>query len=188
MDYKKLGLRVGLEIHKQIESHKLFCSCPSELRDGKPDLEVKRVLRAVVSETGEKDKVAEFEMSKGRYAIYQFYKDSCCLVELDEEPCHPINKDALKVALTVGKLLNCSFVDELVIMRKQVLDYSNTSSFQRTGLYASNGYIKTKSGKFGIENLWIEEEAARIIKDEKDHVVYRLDRLGIPLIEIATAP
>lgn len=188
MDYKKIGLKVGLEIHKQIESHKLFCSCPSELVEGKPDLEVKRILRAVVSETGEKDKVAEFEMSKGRYAIYQFFKNSCCLVELDEEPCHEINKDALKVALTVAKMLNCEFVDELIVMRKQVLDFSNTSSFQRTGLISFNGFLKTKNGKVGIQTVCIEEDAARKIKDAKDHVVYRLDRLGIPLMEIVTDP
>jgi len=188
MDYKKLGLRIGLEIHKQIESHKLFCSCPSELVEGEPDLEVKRKLRSVVSETGKKDEVAGFEMSKSKYGVYQFFKNSCCLVELDEEPCHEINKDALRVALTVSKMMNCEFVDELLIMRKQVLDFSNTSSFQRTGLIGFNGYLKTKNGKVKIETVCIEEDAARKVKDAKDYIVYRLDRLGIPLMEIVTAP
>lgn len=188
LDYKKLGLRIGLEIHRQIESHKLFCHCPSELKEGEPDFTVKRALRAVSSEVGEKDTVAEFEMSKGKYAVYEGFHDTTCLVELDEEPIMPINTDALNIILQVCKLLQVKPVDQLHVMRKQVLDYSNTSSFQRTCLVGVNGLIETPEGKVTINSVCIEEDSARKMKEEKDVVVYRLDRLGIPLIEITTAP
>lgn len=187
MNYKKLGLLVGLEVHYQLDTGKLFCRCPSILKDDKPDFKLKRYLHAVSSEFSEKDVVAEFEMAKRKYAIYEANNDNACLFEIDEEPCHPINKEALKVALQVSMLLNCKIVDRLEIMRKQVLNYSNTSGFQRSGLLAYDGYIETKSGKIGINALMIEEDAARKVRETKDYVVFKLDRLGIPLLEIATA-
>ena len=95
MDYKKLNLMVGLEIHRQIDSHKLFCKCPSIFSDGKPDLIVKRRLRAVESEIGEKDKVAIFETLKDKEGVYEYFNESACLIELDEEPILGINEEAL---------------------------------------------------------------------------------------------
>jgi|SRR3989344_3404607 len=187
-DYKKLNLLVGLEVHSQINSHKLFCKCPSKLREGFPDLTVKRKLRAVESEVGEEDKSAVFEMLKNKEGLYEIFNESSCLIELDEEPILEINKDALKTVLTVAKMMNCNIADELIMMRKQVLDYSNTSGFQRTGLIARNGYINVKNNAIEIESICIEEDAARKMKEDSKEIVYRLDRLGIPLIEIATAP
>ncbi len=188
IDYNKLDLRCGLEIHRQINTKKLFCRCPSILREDKPNIKVKRYLRAVVSEIGEKDIVAEYEMSKGRYAIYEAYSDTNCEIELDEAPPFPINPDALAIVIQTAQLLNAKIVDEMQVMRKQVLDYSNTSSFQRTVLIAIDGYIQTSKGKVGIQTVCLEEDAARKIEETKEYIVYRLDRLGIPLIEIATAP
>jgi Glu-tRNA(Gln) amidotransferase subunit E-like FAD-binding protein len=188
VDYNKVGLKVGLEIHRQIESHKLFCYCPSHFSEGTPDFTIKRHLHAVASETGEKDVVAEFEKGKGTYAVYEGFDETSCLVELDEEPVKLINNDALEVVLQASKMMHMTLVDEVQVMRKQVLDYSNTSSFQRTALVGVNGFIMVKGGKVGISSVCIEEDAARKIKVEKGHVVYRLDRLGIPLIEIATEP
>ncbi len=188
LDYKKLGLKCGIEIHRQIDTHKLFCHCNSELREGNPDFIVKRELRAALSETGERDTVAEFEMAKGKYVVYEGFHENSCLIELDEEPIGLINQDALKAVLQVCKLLEMKVVDQIHIMRKQVLDYSNTSSFQRTALVGVDGCAETKEGKVGIQSVCIEEDAARKMKEDKEHVVYRLDRLGIPLIEIATAP
>jgi Glu-tRNA(Gln) amidotransferase subunit E-like FAD-binding protein len=188
MDYDKLNLKIGLEIHSQINSHKLFCKCPSRLSEGFPDLTVKRKLRAVESEIGEEDKSAVFEMLKNKEGLYEIFNESSCLIELDEEPILEINKDALKTVLTVAKMMNCNIADELIMMRKQVLDYSNTSGFQRTGLLARNGYINIKNNAIEIESICIEEDAARKIKEDSKEIVYRLDRLGIPLIEIATAP
>ena len=188
LDYQKLGLRCGIEIHRQVESHKLFCHCPGELIDKKPDFIIKRQLAAALSETGERDTVAEFEMAKERYAVYEGFHKNTCLVELDETPIHLINQDALAAVLQVCKLLHMKIVDDIQVMRKQVLDYSNTSSFQRTALVGVDGHIETAQGKVRIQSVCIEEDAARKMKEEKDYVVYRLDRLGIPLIEIATAP
>lgn len=187
-NYKDLNVKIGLECHAQISSHKLFCSCPSVLREDTPNIKIKRFLRAVSSEIGEKDTVAEYEMSKNKYAIYEAYKDTTCLVELDEEPIHLINKDALEVALQVCKILNMKFVDEMQVMRKQVLDFSNTSGFQRSILIARNGFIETKYGKVGIQSVCIEEDAARKISEDDKSVNYRVDRLGTPLTEIATEP
>ena len=181
-------LKIGLEIHRQVSSNKLFCNCDSELIDKKPDFEVKRYLRAVKSEIGVSDKVAEFEMSKRKYALYQGYKNESCLVELDEEPPHLINQTALKAVLEVALLLNCKILRNIQVMRKQVIDLSNTSGFQRTALVATDGYFNLNGKKIGINTICIEEDAARRISDNKDFVVFRLDRLGIPLIEITTKP
>ena len=193
LDYKKIGLKCGIEIHQMLETHKLFCSCPSLLRDDKPDVLVKRELRAVAGEVGEIDVAAMHEMQKGLYFVYEGYSDSTCLVELDEEPPHPMNPEALGTVLQVGKMMNSHFVDEIQVMRKTVVNGSNTTGFQRTALVAVNGYIEVDGDRIGIPTISLEEDAAKDIskgvdKDGKPYVVYRLDRLGIPLIEIGTDP
>ncbi|MAG20002.1 Glu-tRNA(Gln) amidotransferase GatDE subunit E [archaeon] len=183
-----MDLKIGLEIHQQLNTKKLFCNCPSILRDDPHDITLKRRLKPVVGELGEIDKAALHELEKGKHFTYQAYSDSTCLVEQDSEPPHLITKDALKAALEISLLLNTKIVDEIQVMRKTVIDGSNTSGFQRTALIAYNGYIKTSKGRVGIESISLEEDAARKIKETKDSVTYRLDRLGIPLIEITTAP
>lgn len=188
LDYKSLGLKVGIEVHRQIETHKLFCTCPSELTDKPFDALVKRTLHAVRSETGQKDIVAEHEAKKGKYAVYEVVHGSSCSVETDEEPVHRINHHALQAVLEVALLLKCSIVDAIQVMRKQVLDFSNTSGFQRTALVALDGKIQTKHGDVGITSVCIEEDSARRIRSEPEYTVFRLDRLGIPLIEITTEP
>jgi len=187
LDYQKLGLKCGLEIHQQLDTKKLFCNCPSVLRQDEPDFIVKRRLHAVAGESGEIDIAAKHEMEQGREFIYQGY-DTTCLVELDEEPPHEINKEALKIVLQVAVLLHAKIFPLTQIMRKTVIDGSNTSGFQRTVLIARDGYIETEHGKVGIESICLEEDAARIIEKKGNVIIYRLDRLGIPLIEIATAP
>src|SRR3989338_7571528 len=186
--YIALGLKIGIEVHRQIESHKLFCACPSELTDKPFDALVKRTLHAVRSETGQKDLVAEHEAKKGKYAVYEIVHGSSCSVETDEEPVHPINRHALQAVLEVALLLQCNLVDAIQTMRKQVLDFSNTSGFQRTALVALDGKIETQHGKVGIASVCIEEDSARRIRTEPAFTVFRLDRLGIPLIEITTQP
>jgi len=181
-----LGLRIGLEVHQRLSSHKLFCLCPSVLRDDKPDIIVKRKLRAVAGETGEIDIAAKHEMEKNLGFIYEAYSDTTCNVELDEEPPGPLNTDALGISLQVSKLLNAKVVDEVHFMRKTVVDGSNTTGFQRTALIAQNGYINTSLGNVRIGFICLEEEAAKNIKEEKESRIWRLDRLGIPLIEIQT--
>jgi glutamyl-tRNA(Gln) amidotransferase subunit E len=193
IDYKKIGLKCGIEIHQRIDSHKLFCSCPSTLREDKPDIVVRREIRAVAGETGEIDIAAEHEMGKKEYFIYEGYSDTTCLVELDCEPPHPMNTDALKVVLQVCKMTDSNIVDEIRVMRKTVVNGSNTSGFQRTALVALNGKIDVEGLRVGIPTILIEEEACKDIekgvdKDGKRFVRYGLDRLGIPLIEIGTDP
>jgi glutamyl-tRNA(Gln) amidotransferase subunit E len=188
IDYKKLKLTCGIEIHQQIASHKLFCGCPSLLRDDTPDVRVERELRAVVGETGMIDAAAAHETKKGLRFIYEAYSDSTCLVELDEEPPHEMNREAIGVGLMVSKIIGAEIVGEVQVMRKTVVDGSNTSGFQRTALISRNGKITTSEGDVRISSICIEEDAAKIIERKEGAVVYRLDRLGIPLIEIGTEP
>lgn len=186
LEYGKLGFKCGLEIHQQIGSYKLFCRCPTINVEGPPNYEIKRRLRGVVGETGEMDIAAKFETEKGKYFLYEGHTENTCLIELDESPPNPISKEALTIALKVALLLNASIVDEIQIMRKTVIDGSNVSGFQRTALVAMNGFIETSFGRVGIPTICLEEEAAQKIEEGNDFVKYRLDRLGIPLIEIAT--
>jgi len=185
---EKIKLKSGLEVHQQLDTGKLFCNCPGYLRKDEPDYKIERKLHAVAGENGKVDVAAEHEAQKNKNFIYECYKDNCCLVDLDEEPPHEINQEALKVALQISLLLNCEILQDTQIMRKIVIDGSNTSGFQRTVLIAKDGYVETDEGKVGIESICLEEDAARIIKDEKGQRTYRLDRLGIPLVEITTRP
>lgn len=188
VDYKKIGLKVGLEIHQQLDTRKLFCNCPSQIKKDNPDIIVRRDLRPMPGETGVIDKAALYEKKKKKYYIYEAYSDSNCLVELDEEPPHLINREALEVGLIIAVMLKCEIPEYIQVMRKTVVDGSNTSGFQRTALIGRNGYLDIPEGKIGIESICIEEDAGRRTSEDKESVTFRLDRLGIPLIEIATAP
>ncbi|WP_457556229.1 Glu-tRNA(Gln) amidotransferase subunit GatE [Candidatus Pyrohabitans sp.] len=181
-------LRVGFEVHQQLATRKLFCSCESELVEAEPELRIVRRLRPTQSELGEIDRAALQEYMKGRHYEYEVPEQVSCLVEMDEEPPHEVNREAVEVALQVALLLNAQPVDEIHFMRKLVIDGSNTSGFQRTAIVAMDGYIETSRGRVRIPTICLEEEAARKVREEGNRVVYRLDRLGIPLIEISTAP
>ncbi|MDQ1275866.1 MAG: glutamyl-tRNA(Gln) amidotransferase subunit [Euryarchaeota archaeon] len=188
-DYSELGLKAGLEIHQQLDSkEKLFCRCPTLIRDiGDSNCEFFRYLRATESEMGEKDRAAVEQTKIRRKYIYKAY-DTTCLIENDEEPPRELNKEALDISLGVAKLFKMKPVDQMHVMRKIVVDGSNTSGFQRTAFLAGDGYIETSAGRCGIDSLCVEEEAAQKIEEIGDSIVYSLDRLGIPLVEIATAP
>lgn len=187
-DYAKLGLRMGLEIHQQLEGKKLFCNCPTTIRKDAPDFEVSRRLRATAGETGAVDVAAQHEEAKKKYFTYRGYTDSTCLVELDEEPPGPVNQDALHICLQLCKLLHCEIVDAIQFMRKTVIDGSNTSGFQRTALIGTDGYLEVDGKKIGIATVCLEEEACQVIERTTEYDIYNLSRLSIPLIEIATAP
>ncbi|MEN6379692.1 MAG: Glu-tRNA(Gln) amidotransferase subunit GatE [Methanofastidiosum sp.] len=188
MDYKQLGLKVGLEIHQQLNTkRKLFCHCPTVLRTDDPIFTVERKLRPTPSEIGEVDVAALKEYMRGKTYIYQYY-DTNCLVELDEEPPHLVSDEAKVIGVEVSLLLNSNIIEEIQVMRKTVLDGSNTSAFQRTMLISTDGYIKTKDGPVSILTVCIEEDAARLISQDDTTKTFRLDRLGIPLVEIATGP
>ncbi len=183
MDYEALGFRAGIEIHQQIDSHKLFCSCPSQL-DENFSYTFRRHLRPVQSELGDVDRAAIEEAKKKRVFIYHVPSSSSCLVEADEEPPHEANEEAIDVCLTVASMLHSTPVDEIHFMRKIVIDGSNTTGFQRTALIAMGGEIDG----VGIETICLEEDASRKIKQDGNAVHYSIDRLGIPLIEISTSP
>jgi len=181
-------IKSGLEIHQQLETHKLFCNCPSILRNDEPDVIFKRKLHAVAGETGKVDVAAKHEAVQERAFIYQGYSDTNCLVEYDDEPPHLMNEEALQIVLHVALHLNCKIMPIVQVMRKTVVDGSNTSGFQRTALIARDGYVETKYGKVGIENIYLEEDSARAVQSSKGTKTFKLDRLGLPLIEIQTAP
>ncbi len=188
MDYENLGFRAGIEIHQQLDTHKLFCGCPSEIREEEPDIRIERRMRAVAGEIGEIDPAALHEFLRDKRLVYEAYRDTNCLVELDEEPPHILNHEALEIAVEISLLLNATIVDEMQVMRKTVIDGSNTSGFQRTMLVAVDGFLDTSEGRVGIPLICLEEDAARKIGEESNTTVYRLDRLGIPLVEIGTSP
>ena len=188
-DYSKLGFKAGLEVHQQIDiGSKLFCHCPAFLRNDSPDKVIFRKLHSVAGETGVIDEAVSYESNLDKNFFYEGYKDNSCLVEYDDSPPYEIDNLALNEALTVALLLNCEIYPVTQVMRKTVIDGSNTSGFQRTVLIAHDGFIETSLGKVRIATICLEEDSARVITREKNKVVYRLDRLGIPLVEIATYP
>lgn len=189
LDYRALGLVCGIEIHQQLDTAcKLFCGCPTKHREvEESNFEFFRYLRPSRSELGEIDRAALEEVLVSRKFVYKSY-DTTCLVEADEEPPREINQEALEISLVIARLLNMEIVDEVQTMRKMVIDGSNTSGFQRTAYIGSRGSINTSQGPVGISILCLEEEAARIIADNGDSLIFSLDRLGIPLVEIGTAP
>lgn len=192
IDYSAVELRVGLEIHQQLNTqHKLFCKCPT-LMASEDELtrsnKITRYLRVTRSELGEIDAAAAFETQRKRQYVYLVPPIVSCLVELDEEPPHPLNKEALYISLAIAKAVNSTIVDEIHVMRKIVVDGSNTTGFQRTAIVALGGYIDDEEGLVRIQTIALEEDAARKIVEDSYSVTYALDRLGVPLIEISTAP
>lgn len=189
MDWKKLGLKMGLEIHQQLNTaHKLFCPCKTELTDDEYDELIFRNLRPTQSELGQIDRAALQESLRKLNFKYEAYNYHTCLVETDDEPPHSLNEEALEISIIIAALMNMHVVDEFHTMRKQVIDGSNTGGFQRTGLVATDGYLDTPYGKVVIESLGLEEDAARRIETTDEFTEFRLDRLGIPLAEITTDP
>jgi len=188
-DYEDLGLVAGLEIHQQLDTEeKLFCACPTELREpGESVRSFTRYLHPTKSELGEIDEAALEESMVDREFTYLAY-DTTCLVEEDDEPPRRLDPEALSVALEIAQLLDMDPVDGVQVMRKIVIDGSNTSGFQRSALVAREGEMATEAGPVSIEDLMLEEESAQRVEETGDGVRYSLDRLGIPLVEIGTGP
>jgi glutamyl-tRNA(Gln) amidotransferase subunit E len=183
-----IGLKVGLEIHQQLSTNKkLFCNC-LPLESNEYTIKFQRRLRAVKSELGEYDPAALFESSKSKTIMYYANPESSCLVEQDEEPPHNLENDAKHLALVISSALESNIFSEIYPMRKTVIDGSNTTGFQRTMLVSQGGHIDVDGEKIGIQSICLEEDAARLLGDKGDIREYSLDRLGVPLIEIALEP
>ncbi|MCX8197447.1 MAG: Glu-tRNA(Gln) amidotransferase subunit GatE [Candidatus Micrarchaeota archaeon] len=179
-------MKCGIEIHQRIAAGKLFCRCPSPSADemGQKEVSFTRKLHAVRSELDEVDRAALFEEMRQRNIVYKAPTRYSCLVEADEEPPASINPHALHAALVFCHLFGSRIVDELHVMRKIVIDGSNTSGFQRTAVVGIGGSVSTSFGKVGIQTICIEEESAGIVQGNE----FDLSRLGIPLVEISTEP
>jgi len=189
-DYEKIGLKVGLEIHQQLNtSAKLFCNCKPALFKEEPEITFLRRLRPTQSELGQVDPAAYFEFQKGVKILYEANLETSCLVEMDEEPPHPLNMEAVETALMTALMINAKPISEIHVMRKTVIDGSNTTGFQRTCVVALGGEMKVGEKTVPIQHIGLEEDAARKSGEKEGNIIkYRIDRLGIPLIEVATAP
>ena len=184
-DPEENQLRVGLEIHQQLAtSTKLFCPCPIVKSDELP-LSFERRLRPTQSELGQIDPAAVFEFNKGRVNLYKWNPESACLVDADEEPPHPPNNEAIETALLMAEVLGSRIVDEVHVMRKLVIDGSNTSGFQRTAVIALGGSLPVDSQTVAVQTITVEEDSSRVLSEGAQAREYALDRLGVPLIEIA---
>jgi len=188
IDFEKIGLKVGLEIHQQLNTNKkLFCKCRPIESDEYTE-KFSRRLRTAKSELGELDPAALFEKTKSKKISYYANSQSSCLVEKDEEPPHDLDYDAKKTSLLISCMLESKIFSEIHVMRKTVIDGSNTAGFQRTMLVSQGGNLNVNGKKIGVQAICLEEDAAKLLKDEQDQRNYSLDRLGIPLVEIALEP
>ena len=185
---KDLGVKIGLEIHQQLSTNKkLFCNC-SPIESDEYSIKFQRKLRASKSELGEFDPAALFESTKSKTIMYYANTQSSCLVEQDEEPPHELDKDARKIALIISSALKSNIFSEIYPMRKTVIDGSNTTGFQRTMLISQGGHYNVGETKIGIQSICLEEDAAKILGEKESVKKFGLERLGIPLVEIATEP
>ena len=184
----KIGLLVGLEIHQQLATGaKLFCRCKPIESDEYP-IKFSRKLRITSSELGEFDPSAIFEKSKEKTILYSANPESSCLVEQDDEPPHDLDPNAKETVLIMSSALKSNIFNEIYVMRKLVIDGSNTSGFQRTMLVSMGGSLEVNGKKIGVQSICLEEDAAKLLQDSKETREYSLDRLGVPLVEIALDP
>lgn len=187
-DLQKIGLKVGLEIHQQLATgKKLFCGCSQTESEHYP-IQFSRRLRLTKSELGRYDPAAVFESSKSKIIRYNANPKSSCLVEYDDEPPHSLDRDAKMTALIIASALRSGIFNETYVMRKIVIDGSNTSGFQRTMLVSQGGYLEVDGSRIGVQSICLEEDAAKLLKDGEEAKEYSLDRLGVPLVEIALDP
>ncbi len=194
-DYDALGLLVGLEVHQQILTRgKLFCRCPAGLRSRQVDAEVLRHMRPTLSELGEYDGTALMEFKTRKEIVYRLARRSVCTYELDDTPPFPIDSEAVRIAIEVARLYALRIVGELHVMRKQYLDGSIPTGFQRTAMVGLGGEIPFTGTEAGgdrglrIRQLSLEEDSCREVSDVEHRIIYRPDRLGMPLTETVTEP
>jgi len=188
-DYADLGMKSGLEIHQQLFTEKkLFCHCPAGKYNKAYDAEILRRMRPTLSELGEYDGTALMEFKTKKEIIYQINHESVCTYEMDDTPPFEINQNALDISIEIAMLMNYKLVSEIHIARKQYLDGSIPTGFQRTTIVGIDGWIQYKNKKIGLIQLGLEEDSCREISDIGHNRTYITDRLGMPLIETVTKP
>ncbi|MCK4763509.1 MAG: Glu-tRNA(Gln) amidotransferase subunit GatE [Candidatus Aminicenantes bacterium] len=189
--YSDLGFKSGLEIHQQLKTaKKLFCRCPAGIYHDSDDFnaEVIRHMRPTLSELGEYDGTALMEFKTKKNITYRINNKTACTYEIDDTPPFPLNQEALDIAIEIALILETNIVGELHITRKQYLDGSIPTGFQRTAIVGIEGEIPLTNKKIRIIQLGIEEESCREVSDIGHERIYTTDRLGIPLIEAVTYP
>ena len=189
IDYAQVGLIAGLEVHQQLLTEKkMFCHCPAGLYTREHDGEVLRHMRPTLSELGEYDGTALMEFKTRKNIIYLLHKSNVCTYEMDDTPPFLVNQKALDVAIEQCLMLGCDIVDEVHIARKQYLDGSIPTGFQRTAMVGVNGRLPLRGRELSITQVTVEEDSCREVSDQGHLIVWRTDRLGMPLIETVTGP
>lgn len=189
--YDTIGFMSGLEVHQQLDTEeKLFCHCPAGIYQEAEDYdaEIIRHMRPTLSELGEYDGTALMEFKTKKEIIYRIKKETTCTYEVDDTPPFPINKDAVEKAIEISLLSKLNIVGEIHITRKQYLDGSIPTGFQRTAIIGVEGEIPLKNKKVRLMQLSLEEDSCREVSDIGHTRIFRTDRLGMPLIETVTYP
>lgn len=190
-DWKRIGFMSGLEVHQQLNTReKLFCRCPAGIynQDEDYDGELIRHMRPTLSEMGEYDGTALMEFKTRKEIIYRLNNENACTYDIDDTPPFKINREALDYAIEISLLSNLNIVGEVHITRKQYLDGSIPTGFQRTAILGVEGEIQLSNKKVRLIQLSIEEDSCREISDVGHTRMYKTDRLGMPLIETVTYP
>ncbi len=189
IDYAEAGLIAGLEVHQQLlTERKMFCHCPARRYTDTHDGEVLRHMRPTLSELGEYDGTALMEFKTKKNIIYLLHEENVCTYEMDDTPPFLVNQQAVDVAIEQCLMLGCDIVDEVHIARKQYLDGSIPTGFQRTAIVGVNGRLPFRGREISITQVSVEEDSCREISDKGHLIVWRTDRLGMPLIETVTGP
>ena len=189
LDYAAVGLISGLEVHQQLlTDRKLFCHCPAGRYTRTHDGTVLRHMRPTLSELGVYDGTALMEFKTRKHIIYLLNRENTCTYEMDDTPPFPVNQGAVDVAIEQCLMLGCDIVDEVHIARKQYLDGSIPTGFQRTAIVGVNGKLPFRGRLLSITQVSVEEDSCREVSDKGHLIVWRTDRLGMPLIETVTGP
>lgn len=157
--YKGYVMNIGLEVHVELKTQsKIFCSCPT-LYGAEPNTHVCPVCMAM----------------PGALPV--------------------LNKKAVEYALMAGIALDCEINLECKMDRKNYF-YPDLPKAYQISQYdvplCKKGFldIETESGnkRIRINRIHLEEDAGKLIHNEKEETLIDCNRCGVPLIEIVTEP